>query len=607
MNAYRLILAALASAPSLAHARQDPPTPLEPLVVTASGRQAPARDALAALVVITRAEIERAQATDVAELLRLHAGVEIGRNGGPGAVTSVFIRGGESNHALVLIDGVRINPSSSGGAALQNIAPDMIERIEIVKGPRATLYGSDAIAGVVNIITRAPAVAAFEARARGGSFGSRDGSLFAAAGDGATGAALHAQHLDSDGFPPQPAGTQDRGARNATARLRASTHAGGVGLAAQAWHAEGNSEYVGFFGPADQDFRNQALALHASAAPADAWSTQLAVSRMLDDVRQNQSADFVRTERTGVDWTNVLALGGARHLSLGVRAAREEVRAELFGSAIAEDRDLLAAFAQYEFAAGAHRALAALGATDHDAFGSRADWNAEYGYDLSAATRLIVAAGSGFRAPDATDRFGFGGNPELEPERALNVEAGLRRALGQGQVAELRVFHSEVEDLISVECVANCADADPFNDVFSAVNVDRYRNRGAELGWRLDAGGWSARLSLLRQNPRSVGRPDPCSGTGRLCRRADQSAAASLVRHWGGHFLGLDAIGADHRLDFGGQRLAGYGLLNLTGGVALGRLRLAARVENALDREYQTAAGFRQAERSFHVTAGWRL
>ena len=506
----------------------------------------------------------------------------------------------------MLVDGIRVNPSSSGGAALQNISPDAIERIEVVKGPRATLYGSDAIAGVINIITRTPAVPAAEVRARGGSFGTRDGSLFAAAGDGESGVALQAQHVESDGFPPQASQTQDRGFRNSTASLRARAQSGAVNFGAQAWLADGTSEYAGFFGPADQDFRNQVLAVDASATPLPAWSLHLGLSRMLDEVTQNQSADFVRTDRIAVDWSNVIAVGAGSHLSLGTWLAREEVRAVLFGSAIAAGRDVASAFVQYETTAGAHRILAALSAADHDAFGSHSDWNAEYGYDLSARTRLIAAAGSGFRAPDATDRFGFGGNPALEPERALNYEAGVRQELGPRHSAELRVFRSEVDDLISVECVGNCFDADPFNDVFMAVNVDEYRNRGAELSWRLDTGGWSARASMLKQDPRSAARPDPCSGTERLCRRADESAAASLARRWDRYSVGLDLLGIGERVDFGGAPLAGYALLNLTGGIELGKFQVSGRVENILDRDYQTAAGFSQAERSFYLSVGWR-
>jgi vitamin B12 transporter len=117
---------------------------LAPVVVTASRIPEVADEALAPVIVIPREQIERSQATDVADLLRFEAGIDIGRNGGPGQAASVFLRGTNSNHALVLLDGVRINPGTIGGAALQNISPALIERIEVVEGPRSALYGSDA-------------------------------------------------------------------------------------------------------------------------------------------------------------------------------------------------------------------------------------------------------------------------------------------------------------------------------------------------------------------------------------------------------------------------------------------------------------------------------
>ena len=129
-------------------------SPGDTLIVTATRTEIPLSDATVPVTVISRDEIELSMARDLAELLRFEAGIDIGRNGGPGQATSMFLRGTESNHTLVLIDGVRINPSTIGGAAIQNISPDIIERVEIVKGARSALFGTDAIGGVINIITR---------------------------------------------------------------------------------------------------------------------------------------------------------------------------------------------------------------------------------------------------------------------------------------------------------------------------------------------------------------------------------------------------------------------------------------------------------------------
>jgi len=127
---------------------------IEPVVVTATRTETGTDQVLASVDVISGAELLRLPAADLGDMLRMRAGVEVARLGGPGQQTSLFLRGTESNHVLVLVDGVRINPGTIGSAAIQNIAPELIERVEIVKGPRSTLYGSDALGGVINVITR---------------------------------------------------------------------------------------------------------------------------------------------------------------------------------------------------------------------------------------------------------------------------------------------------------------------------------------------------------------------------------------------------------------------------------------------------------------------
>ena len=142
MNAL-ILLAAAAGSPAL-----------EPVVVTATRTESPAGEVLASVDLIRRDDLVRMPAADLGDALRFVPGVEVARLGGPGQQTSLFLRGTESNHVLVLVDGLRINPGTIGTAAIQNVAPEFVERVEIVKGPRSTLYGSDAIGGVINIITR---------------------------------------------------------------------------------------------------------------------------------------------------------------------------------------------------------------------------------------------------------------------------------------------------------------------------------------------------------------------------------------------------------------------------------------------------------------------
>jgi vitamin B12 transporter len=144
---------------------------LEETIVTATRTPVPVDTVGSPVIVITRNDIERSLASDVSELLQQHAGIEIARTGGPGQQTSLFTRGTESNHTVVLLDGVRINPGTIGGAALQNIAPESLERIEIVKGPRSALYGTDAIGGVIQLFSRGSTAGGD--RKSGGSAGAR--------------------------------------------------------------------------------------------------------------------------------------------------------------------------------------------------------------------------------------------------------------------------------------------------------------------------------------------------------------------------------------------------------------------------------------------------
>jgi len=616
------LLAALFAAPVLCLAQQNPsstppapevPVALDPVLVTASRTPQPQSRIGAATIVIDRAQILAAQVGDISDLLRFHAGIDIGRTGGPGQLTSAFIRGGESNHTLVLIDGVRVNPATSGGAALQNLAPDMIERIEIVKGPRSTLYGSDALAGVINIITRSASKEQIDASIRGGSYGTVDGSASYANRIGAYGFSVQTEQQRSDGISACEGGGSDSGFRNNSVNVKASADAGVAVFEARAYNTQGKVETYDSCSPAfglnatAQEFRNQVLALSASGQVLDNWESSLTLSRGEDRIRQYSSPDTVRTIRPMLDWQNTIAvLPGLRAL-FGGQVTQERIDALSFGSTIHQTVDLYNGFLQAQYDNDHHHLQLAGSLLNHDAFGSRFTWNAEYGYDLYRRelykTSLIAAAGSGFRAPDATDRFGFGGNPDLDPERSVNLEVGIRQRWGAHQTWDLRAFRTRYRDLISVQF-------DPSNDPdvdfgFSAVNVDRAKNAGLEATYRYADSDWSGTLTGIIQNPKD--RSDDTS----LLRRARRSITAQVRRNFGIFYASTDLLGTSDRADVspvtgGPAKDSGYVLWNLGGGVKLPHgFSLAARLENVLDRDYQTAAGYNQLGRAVYGTLRW--
>lgn len=600
------LLAACAAGPALA--QQPVPPELDPVVVTATRTETRLSETLAAVTVITRDEIERAQAVDAAELLRFVAGVETARAGGPGQLAATFIRGGNSNHTLVLLDGVRLNPTTQQ-AALQNLSPSMIERIEVVRGPRSTLYGSDAMGGVVQIFTRRRAGSGAAAEARYGAYETGELSATGSFRDATAGAQLHAARLDSRGFAPHTDSRAERAHDNTTVDARGEWQAGAVMLGASAWNAQGRSEYLEdddafcfpctYDDPAALDFHNRALAAQARWAPRETLDAALFVERTLDEnevVEGIYAGSRTRNERTAARWQGSSTTGGSR-TTLSLERARERT----LGGGVAEVRDVDSAALSEEFARGAHRALLAGSLLDHDAFGTVRLWNAEYGYALPTATRLSLGAGVGFRAPNVIERFfpGFG-NPDLQPERARSYEAGVRQALGGVQL-ELRVFRTEYTDLVQ------------FNpSTLSAGNVGRARNEGVEVTTRWALGdATTLALGGVAQDPRAC-TPD-CDRGDRLVRRARRTGTLQLATQLGATQYSLDVLAAGRRADFdsgdfSATELPGYALVNLATAVVLPRgWTLRARIENVLDREYQTVEGYRQSARAGAVTLGWAL
>ena len=560
-------------------------SPGDTIVVTATRTEIRLDDATVPVTVITREDIEQSLATDLAELLRFEAGIDVGRNGGPGQSTSIFLRGTESNHTLVLVDGVRVNPGTLGGAAIQHIAPEMIERIEIVKGARSALFGTDAIGGVINIITRRAQDAYVEGSVGGGSFDTRSGYVSAGnKGDsGDFGVTLNWQ--STDGYAPRTDSDIERGYDNLSANIYGSRQFGANELSVRHWQAEGEVEYLDFFlTPVDQDFENTTTALEWSTAVSERGSSKLIVSYMQDSITQNQSDDFVESDRISFDWQYSHAF--EHHTITGGLFNIDETASTLsFGSGFEEDTTSRAVFLQDQWSRDQHRAFVALRLTDHETFGNHTTWNVEYAFEINADWTLNAGLGHAFRAPDATDRFGFGGNPDLDPEIADEVQLGLRYTPSSKHRFDLEIYSNDIEDLIE------------FNlQTFELENIDEAEIRGAQLGYEYRGDGYVVRAEVVKQ------KADNATSDTRLLRRAEESASLSFMRDIGRHRVGLALLASGDREDFGGVRLDGYVVANLTGQFRVNdHWSLNARIENVLDTEYETAASFRMQERSGFV------
>lgn len=568
------------------------------IVVTATRTPTPLSELTAPVILITRADIENALAGDVGDLLAGQAGIEVARTGGPGQQASIFMRGTNSNHTAVLVDGVRINPGTLGGAPIQNIQPESIERIEIVKGARSTLYGTDAIGGVINLITRAGSVEGAGLMASVGRYGTRDVAADGGTDLGELKVGGGVAWSKTDGFPTLENSNVDRGYRNLSGNLSLRYQASdNLTLQGQAWRASGNTGYTGYdanfnLGPLDQDYRNAAYATSADWH-AGAASLRVGLSHIEDWSEQNQSADFDNTKRNTLDLLGGWKVDAHQQLSLGASQSREHTSSLSFGTPYDVNTLVTQVFAQDQLHAGRNDALLAIGHTQHETAGAKTTWNLEFGHTTDGGLRLMAAAGTAFHAPDSTDRYGFGGNPKLKPEFSTQVELGLKQTLAGGQSLSLNVFENRLRDLID------------YDVNFVPQNIGHARVRGAELGYELKAGGWDARLSGTAENPEDLDTGGP------ILRRARRYASLSLTHQSQGLTLGGELQTSGYRYDYGFPsdiQLGGYTLLNLeTRYQILDNWSVQARLDNALDRHYELASGYNTPHRAVTLATRYRF
>ncbi|MGO9036725.1 MAG: TonB-dependent receptor plug domain-containing protein [Steroidobacteraceae bacterium] len=601
-----------------APADSDSGSPLDEITVTATRVAEPVGQALEPILVINREELADSLAIDVGDVLRYHAGLDIGQTGGAGQPLSLFIRGTNSDQSIVMIDGVRINAGTQALAPLMNLSPELFDRIDIVKGPRSAIYGTDAIGGVVNLITRTGGASGAEAMLDYGRYGT---GQFAADGNYTAGgtsvqAALTGQQ--TSGFPTYAADALDSGYKNLSGTAALTTHLGDWELGARYYQATGdtdyanavyNADYTAFesFSPLSEHFSNSLYAVHASGDVTDIWHTLLTLSRVVDDLRQQQDdpyalgsmGDFDYTSRDTIDWQNDVKIAGAglnQTLTFGAIVYDEQTNSLIYGTGYSIDTHAQTYYVQDQLEAGKSRLLLATGIAHYPGFGDHTTWNAEYGYSVTSDTMLTMSAGTAFRAPSATDRFGYGGTPNLSPESSHNFEIGMKSRLASYQEITFAAFQDTIDDLIVF--VPN-----PFNQIYGGANqnLDRARIRGMEASWALNVEPWSVLAEASLQDPVDL------ADNSQLLRRTKHSFTLNGARKIGRGELGMNLLLSGPRPDLdvvttapvedGGYLLAAiYGKLNVTPAWSF-----TARLDNALNREYQLANGYNTAGRAASI------
>lgn len=587
-----LALALAAATPSFAQT-----TTLHPIVVTATRTPVAADELVSDVTVIERADIEAAAGRTLPELLARLAGVQISANGGLGKSSNVFIRGTEARHAVLLVDGVRLGSATLGPPAWDNIPLEMIERIEVLKGPASALYGSDAAGGVVQVFLR-QGRSGFHpfAAATAGSAGHLAVATGLQAGEGAWRYSLGAQRVHERGFSATNAHVPfgnfnpDRDPFTQEAVDGALRYDFG-----QAWSLDGGFLYSqGRSAFDDGPGRDARLALRDATAHlrvrgevARGWHSELQASQARDtsDSIDAQFPGAFKTLQTQWTWQNQVASPIGQ--LLGGLEEREQ-RVESSTAYAVTHRTIHSAFAGVDGSAGAHSWQANLRHDRNSQFGASDTGFVGYGWRFAPAWRVHASHGTSFVAPSFNQLYfpGFG-NPQLQPERGRNTDIGLDWTAAGHQLKLVR-FDNRIRGFIT--------------STTTPANIPRARIEGWTLGYEGAVRELLLRASFDWLDPRNA-------ANGRLLpRRARRQATLGAEHALSGWKFGGSLLLVGERFDDAAntRRMGGYATTDVYAEWSPARDWTAqAKINNLADRHYETAFGYNQPGRSFYLTLRW--
>jgi len=573
------------------------------VVVTATRQATRSNELLSDVSVVTREEIEQRGQSSLSEVLATIPGVFVTDGNTPGKQVSVFIRGTNPGHALLLVDGMPVSSATLGEAPFDAIPASEIERIEVLRGPASSVYGSEALGGVIQIFTkRGEGPAKVRMSARYGSYQSSDASVGVSGGNETISYALSASTLRTNGFSITrgPLTNPDRDgffadSSSGSLQFRPATgHELGINFlqTANTNHTDGDLNFDN-----RTDTHLSSWAAYTKNRLSRDWTSTLRVGESNNESWSFRpgTLDRFKTTQTSYSWQNDISSAWGKWL-LG--AEQQQVNIDSTGSFVLKSRTTHAYQLGWNNIFGNHRLQANLRRDEISGIGNKENWLVGYGYQFTDHLRGFASTGTAFKAPSFNDLYFptacfpiwgcFGGNPNLRPESAKNAEAGLAWQSGSHEVQAV-YYDNHISDLI-----------DWGN---TPVNIGRARISGTTLSYRGGTGGWSWNSSLDLSQPR-----DEVTGKV-LRRRAEEQLQAGLSHQAGAWTVGGDLRAAGRRFDDAANlnRMGGFGVLNLYTRYALEKdWMLEAQLKNAGDKQYELTRGtndtqFVTAGRAFYV------
>ncbi len=575
-------------------------TTLSPITVTATRTEK--ETSLVSTSVIKRADIERLQVNSVEEALRGIAGIDIANNGGSGKTTSIYLRGTNADHVLVLIDGVRVGSVTLGATAFENIPLNEVESIEVVRGAKSSLYGSEAIGGVIHIHTRSGASKKFKPVLSAGA-GTHNHFRYSAGVSGTVDKTWYNLNLTQErtqGFDATRNGLSPDhdGWSNHSGTFRLGHHFSDRLLAEFSMlYSAGKNLYDISPDPvwgggdpfASNNYTNEVYSGQLKYKASDFWNITFKAGNSRDFNKDRSIyASVYDSSRFSASLQNDFELAENHLLSIGYDYLSDTVKSTVLFSQT--QRDNHAAFAQYQGEYDGHQLNLGIRYDNNSQFGEHATWNISYGYRFLEVFNISASYAAAFKAPTFNQLYDpWVGNTALVPERSRNYEVGINGKHDWGKWA-VNFYQNDIKNLIIFD-PANFWKA-------SQVSAARIQGMDATLGTQLYGFNLQGNLSLLAPENRA-------ENGSILINRAQQIFRLDVDKKVADFSVGASVRSEGHRFSANNntRRVSGFTTLDLRAEYTLlKQLTLQAKVNNILNKQYQTVKGYNTDDLNFFFT-----